>query len=149
MLGDRDREAARLYMQVLDQALISLGRRPVSDNPDFRVTEPLVLDVPTTVLEKPGVAPLRFMFWPDNLDVWVGPFSEVVVVQSSDAGKKNDPLRMIAALLQSSVTCRRKRWWMEITLQRPGAEPWHRLKVSGFDRQAAEALEPIYSPYVE
>jgi hypothetical protein len=79
----------------------------------------------------------------------VGPFSEVLVVQSSDAGKKNDPQRMIAALLQSSVTCRRKRWWMEITLQRPGAEPWHRLKVSGFDRQAAAALGPIYSPYVE
>ena len=89
-----------------------------------------------------------FMFWPDKLDVWVGSFSEVVVVRSCDAGKKSDPQRMIAALLQSSVTCRRNRRWMEITLQRPGAEPWHRLAVSGFDRQAAEALEPIYSPYV-
>lgn len=145
MINDQEREAARLGMQALDQALISLGHRPVLENRDFRVADAVVGDLPTTVLEKPGVAPFRFIFGPD-LDVWVGPFSEVVTARVSDASK-NDAQRRIEELLQSSVTCRPGKRSMEITLQRPGHEPWLRLKVraSGL----ASTLEPMYLPYVE
>ena len=145
VINDQEREAARLGMRALDQAVISLGHRPVLENPDFRVTDPVVGDLPTTVLKKPGVAPFRFIFGPD-LDVWVGPFSEVVSARVSDA-RKDDAQRRIEDLLQSFVTCRPGKRSMEITLQCPGDEPWLRLKVraSGL----ASTLEPMYSPYVE
>jgi hypothetical protein len=144
MINDQEREAARLGMQLLDQALISLGQRPLVDNPDFRATDPVVGDLPTRVLEKRGVAPFRFNFGL-VLDVWVGPYSEVVHAQVSDATNK-DAQRQIEEVLLSAVTCRAGKRSMEITLQRPGDEPWLRLMVraSGL----ASTLEPTYSPYV-
>lgn len=47
------------------------------ENPDFRPTDPVVGDLPTVVLEKWEVAPLRFVLGRVP-DVWGGPFSEVV-----------------------------------------------------------------------
>jgi hypothetical protein len=86
MINDQEREAARLGLQALDRALMALGRRPVDQNPDFRLAEPVVGDLPNAVLEKRGAAPLRFVFGSD-LDVWVGPFSEVVTLKVSEATK--------------------------------------------------------------
>jgi hypothetical protein len=65
LMTEREREAARLGMEALDQALMALGRRPVDQNPDFRLADPVVGDLPNVVLDSPGAAPLRFVFGPD------------------------------------------------------------------------------------
>jgi hypothetical protein len=145
VINDQEREAARLGMRLLDQALISLGCRPVSENPDFRSTDPVVGDLPTAVLDKPGVAPFRFIFGRD-LDVWVGTFSEVVIAPVSDA-RTPDARYRIEELLRSSVICRPGKRLMEISLQRPGDKPWLRLSVRASG--SVSALEPVYAPYVE
>jgi hypothetical protein len=145
MVNDEEREAARLGMRILDQALISLGQKPMLESQDFRVTEPVVGDIPTTVLEKSGVAPFRFVFGRD-LDVWVGPFSEVILAPVHSATEKETQQR-IEVLLQSSVTCRPGKRSMEIALQRPGRVPWLRLKVRASD--VAAKLEATYSPYID
>jgi hypothetical protein len=143
-MSDQEREAARLGMRLLDDALIALGHRPVLENPDFRVAEPVVGDLPNAVLEKPGVAPMRFIFG-QQVDVWVGPFSEVVTVGVSQA-KKDDAQWRIERLLRSSATCRIRKRSVEIALQLPGHEPWLRLKVASRSG-AALALDPTYAPY--
>lgn len=145
MMNDEEREAGRLGMQILDQALVSLGQKPALANPDFRVTEPVVGDIPTTVLEKPGAAPFRFVFGRD-LDVWVGPFSEVILAPVRTATEKETQQR-IELLLQSSVTCRPGKRSIEIAFQRPGRVPWLRLKVRAAGVVAK--LEATYSPYVD
>jgi hypothetical protein len=151
VLSDRERQAARLGEEALDRALVALGHRPALDNPDFRLAEPIALDIPNAVLEKPGAAPLRFVFGP-TLDIWVGPFSEVILVDvaaEDDAQRTEvieDAQRVIEKLLRSSITCRAGRWLTaEITLQLPGDEPWRRLKVRA--KGAELALEPCYAPY--
>jgi hypothetical protein len=133
-MSDQEREAARLGMRVLDNALIALGHRPALENPDFRAAEPVVGDLPNIVLEKAGVAPLRFIFG-QQLDVWVGPFSEIVTVDISHATKDD-----------AQATCRIGKRSVEIALQLPGNEPWLRLKVVG-GSGAALTLEPTYAPY--
>lgn len=143
MSNEQEREAARLGMHALDEALISLGLRPVPDNPDFRVTDPVVGDVPTTILHKPGVAPFRFVFGRE-LDVWIGPFSEVVTAPVSGSGTAEVQQR-IERVLKSSVACRPGRRSMEITLQLPGDPPWLRLKVLA--KGVASTLEPSYESY--
>jgi hypothetical protein len=143
-MSDQEREAARLGMRVLDNALIALGHRPALENPDFRAAEPVVGDLPNIVLEKAGVAPLRFIFG-QQLDVWVGPFSEIVTVDISHA-TKDDAQWRIERLLRSSATCRIGKRSVEIALQLPGNEPWLRLKVVG-GSGAALTLEPTYAPY--
>ena len=143
MLSDREREAASLGMQILDQALISLGQHPLGENPDFRITDEFVRgDTPNAVLERPGVAPFRFLFGAE-IEVWVGPFAEVVIVPIAETPENAQDA--IKNLLRSSVTCRRRKLWLEIALQRPGEEPWSRLKVLGAGSESE--LEPIYAPY--
>src|SRR5690242_18320847 len=98
-MTDWEREAARLGTQALDRALIALGQRPTAENPDFRVADPIVGDLPNTVLDKPGVASLRFIFGRE-LDIWVGPYSEVVTAEPSEA-TQNDLQRPIERVLRS------------------------------------------------
>ena len=142
-MSDREREAARIGMQVLNDALTALGYKPAPENTDFRIAEPVVGDIPNTILDKPGVAPLRFVFGLE-LDVWVGPFSEVLTLDVSDAAK-DEAQRRIEKLLRSSVECRMGRWFMNITLRLPREEPWLRLKVGASGYPAT--LEPVYAPY--
>lgn len=145
MLNRGEREASRLGANALDQALISLGRRPVSDNPDFRVTDPVLGDLPTVILDKPGAAPFRFVFGRD-LDVWVGPFSEVITapVSPEETEKIQEGIERV---LKSSVSCRSQKKWLEISLQLQSEEPWRRLKVraGGF----VSGLAQDYAPYAE
>ena len=154
VLNDRERQAARLGEEALDRALTAVGSRPVLENPDFHYAKPVVLDVPNAVLEKSGVAPLRFVFGP-TLDVWVGPFSEVVLLdiaadtvddaQRTEAIEQAQPT--IEKLLRSSISCRSGGWWtVEITLQLPSEEPWRRLKVQAKGMESA--LDANYAPYV-
>lgn len=143
MISDHEREAARVGMRALDQALVALGRPSVSQNPDFNFAEPVVGHLPNIVLEKRGVAPLRFVFGFD-LDVWVGPFSEVILLTASEASFDLIQQR-VAELLSSSIFCQAGRGSMVITLQLPGDEPWLRLKVraSGLSSE----LDSAYAPY--
>lgn len=144
-MDSSDREVTRIARRALDDALVSLGRRPVSENPDFWPGEPVPGDFPTVVLEAPGVAPFQFVLGPD-VDVWVGPFSEVVLVEASAETEATIRSRLRDVLL-STVTSRRRRWSTEIVLRVPGAEPWMRLRSYG--RFTAAPLEPAYRPYVE
>ncbi|WP_240643939.1 TfoX/Sxy family protein [Antribacter gilvus] len=140
-----EREATRLGAEALDRALVALGRRPAAENPDFRAGEPLAGIFPTLLLEKPGVAPLTLVLAP-YLDVWVGPFSEVVliVIEESSPGEVQGLLEKV---LRSAVTCRKGRWATTVTLQIPGEEPWIRLKDLGTRGKAS--LEGDFLPYVD
>lgn len=142
MTNYREHEAARVGMEVLDQVLVAFGEQPVHANPQFHVADPVVGDLPNVVLEKPGAAPLRFVFGQD-LDVWVGPFSEVVLLRVSEATRSLIH-QQIERILLSSVACQDGKKSMVITLQLPGAEPWLRLKVRA---SGLAALEPFYAPY--
>lgn len=139
----QEREAARLGMEALDQALIGLGRPPVEENPDFRMSEPVRGDLPNAVLDKLGVAPIRLIFGPD-LDVWVGPFSEVVLLEVSEA-TKGLIVHNLKKILRSTIVCQAGRRSVLITLAIPGAAPWLRLKVRG--TSVSDSLEPSYEPY--
>ncbi len=139
------REAARLGMEALDQVLLALGQQPVHENPQFHVADPVVGDLPNVVLEKPAAAPLRFVFGQD-LDVWVGPFSEVVLLRVSEA-TKGIIHQQIERILLSSVACQAGKKSMVITLQLPDSEPWLRLKVRASGQSSA--LEPYYAPYLK
>lgn len=142
-MNDQEREAARLGIEALDRALADLGRPPVGDNPDLHMAPPVVGDIPTAVMDKPGGAPLRFVFG-RVLDIWVGPFSEVASAEVLP--ETRDRVRdLIAQVLRSEVMCRGGRRSVEIVLRHPGQEPWLRLKVRG--ARAAAPLQPFYSPY--
>jgi hypothetical protein len=142
-MSDRERKAARLGMEALDGALVDLGYLPVGENPDVRMADPVVGDLPNAVLEKPGSAPLRFVFGRD-LDVWVGPFSEVVSAEvlEETMGRVRG---LITHVLRSEVTCRDQRRSVQLVLRVPGQEPWLRLKVRG--ATASATLPPRYAPY--
>ena len=144
-MNKQEREAARRGARILDQALVTLGRQPVLSNPDFRITEPLILDFPTVVLEKRGVAPLLFLLAPE-LDVSVGNFSEVLGFQMSDPVDE-DAQELIERLLRSQVLCRFRGRYTTIALQVPGEKTWLKHRVFGW--AAAGGLESHYLPYVE
>lgn len=145
MMNDQEREAAHLAMEALDHALLALGREPVAVNPDFRMATPVVGDLPNAVLEKSGVAPLRFIFGLD-LDVWVGPFSEIVTSKVSEV-TKTQVQHKIEDLLRSSVALQQTKRSVEITLRLPGMDPWLRLKVRALG--LTSILEPTYDPYIQ
>ena len=143
MLTDREKEAARLGMEVLDQVLVTLGGQPVLANPDFRVGKQVLGETPNFVLEKPGAAPLRFVLG-QELDIWVGPCSEVVFLEVSEA-KKSIMYQLIEKVLLSSVACKVRKNSVAITLQLPGEKPWNRVKFHS--RGLGSDLEPFYAPY--
>jgi hypothetical protein len=145
MTNDHEQEAARLGMQALDGALVALGQRPVSQNPDFRLSSPVVGELPNVVLEKHGAAPLRFVLGPD-LDVWVGPFSEVVLAAVSESSLHLIQQR-IEDLLRSSVVCESRKGMMVIKLQIANAKPWLRLKVRASG--TSSTLNPFYPAYAD
>ena len=143
MINDLEREAERLGRQALDGALIALGRQPLDRNPDFLDGDPVTGDIPNVVLHVPGIAPLRFIFGPD-LDVWVGPFSELVTIEMSQE-KLAFAQQRLEWVLQSAVTYESGRFWKKVSLNRAGAKPWLRLKVRAAGSNAR--LQPSYAPY--
>lgn len=145
MLSDEQKEAlARLGMEALDGALVDLGCPPVRENPHVRTGHTEDLGLATAVIEKPGCAPLKFQFGPD-LDVWVGPYSEVLMCELTEATR--DQVRsLMARVLRSEVTSRARWMSVEIVLRVPGSEPWRRLRVFGAGRDLD--LHPSYAPYV-
>lgn len=143
MMSDQEQESARLGMLALDQALVAVGQQAVDQNPDFHFAEPVLGAIPNVALQKPGVAPLRFVFGLD-LDVWIGPFSEVVLLTVTDASF-GLVQRRIEELLRSSVRCASGKRSNVITLQLPGAAPWLRLRELGGG--PSHTLEPVYAPY--
>jgi hypothetical protein len=143
-MNDQEREAARLGMSALDAALVALDQRPVAQNPDFRFAEPVIGDIPHIVLEKAGVAPVQFIFGRD-LDIWVGPFSEVVLVTVTLASLDLIQQRL-QQILQSSVAYETRKRSMVLTLQLADAKPW--LRLTSYGRPDSPSLEPYYGSYV-
>ncbi len=144
VMNDQEREAARLGIEALDGALVALGYPPIGENPHVRMTAPVIGDIPNAIVEKPGTAPLRFVFGRD-LDVWVGPFSEVVSAELLGASRDHVQHR-IAQVLRSEVTCRVGRRWVKLVLQIPDQKPWLRLRVCG-GASSALGMQPRYAPY--
>jgi hypothetical protein len=142
-MNDREREAARLGMVALDASLVELGYPPVGDSPDVRMADPVILDIPNAVIEKPGCAPLRLIFGPD-LDLWVGPYSEVILepVQEETLSDIQD---VITQVLRSEVTCHYRKRSVKLVLRIPGQDPWRRLTVYGAHEEARLAAR--YEPY--
>ena len=107
------------------------------------MAEPVVGDIPNAVVDRPGIAPLRIVFGRD-LNIWVGPYSEVVTVAASE-DTRGLMEEMITKVLMSEVVCNYRRRSVELVLRLPDHEPWMRLRVRGADLQPL--LEPRYQPY--
>ena len=148
MMSDRERASVDLGMRILDEALMALGESPTQNSPFFRAAEPLIGVFPNLYLEKPDVAPFRFVF-STTLDVWVGPFSEVFLVDVLKTSP--DALReAIERILRSGVSV--DTGWRvtttTITLTEPAARPWLRLRVRarGVPHGLASYYEPFHPP---
>jgi hypothetical protein len=143
VINDQEREVARLGIEALNASLIKLRHAPVGENPDVRMVDPVIGGIPNAIVEKPGVAPLRLVFGRD-LDIWVGPYSEVVVapVREETAGHIEG---LITRVLMSEVVCRYRRKSIKLILRMPDQDPWLRLRVRGADREST--LELRYAPY--
>jgi hypothetical protein len=144
-MSDLEREARRVGLRALDDALIALGASPLRENSDFRATDPDVGGIPAIVLDRSGVAPFRFTLGLD-LDIWIGPLSEVVAAPIS-AATQADLQRQIERLLRSVVTCRRGKRSMTIGLQLPDEEPWLRSKSTAraWRRRLSRRIRPMSS----
>jgi hypothetical protein len=142
-LSDREKEAARLGMEAFDRALVDLGYPAVGENPHVRMGDPLHELLPTLVVDKPGCAPLKFVFGP-YLDLWIGPFSEVLNEEVTEA-TKDDVQYWMAQVLRSEVTWRARWMSVELVLRVPGSEPWRRLLT--FGGSPDPGLQPSYAPY--
>lgn len=142
-MNDRERVLVELGIGALNASLTALGYPPVGASRDVRMADPVVGDIPNAVVDKPGAAPLRFLFGRD-LDIWVGPYSEVVQVPVNEktTGRIED---LITRVLRSEVICRHGRTSLELILRIPDEDPWLRLRVRGTER--AQTLEPRYEPY--
>ncbi|MDQ1294260.1 MAG: hypothetical protein QG608_2143 [Actinomycetota bacterium] len=86
---------------------------------------------------------MRLVFGRD-LDMWVGPYSEVVIAPVCE-GTRGHIEDLITRILRSEVECRYRRKSIELILRIPNQDPWLRLKVLGADRKTI--LEPRYAPY--
>lgn len=142
-LSDKEKEAARLGMEALDGALVDFGYPPVGENPHVRMGYLDDLGITTAVVEKPGCAPLKFVFGP-YLDLWIGPFSEVVTCKLTEA-TRDQVQCLIAQVLRSEVTWRARWMSVELVLRVPGSEPWRRLISHGGSPDPG--LQPSYAPY--
>jgi hypothetical protein len=142
-MNDREREAARLGIAALNGSLIELGFASVGDSSDVRLADPVILDIPNAVVEKPGCAPLRLIFGPD-LDLWVGPYSEVILAPVQEHAL-SDLQDLITSILRSEVTCYYRKRSVKLTLRIPGQDPWRRLTVYGAGPESP--LRPRYEPY--
>lgn len=142
-MNDQELAFARLGLEALNSSLAELGYLPIGQNPDVRLADPIVGDITNAVVEKPGVAPFRFVFGRD-LDIWIGPYSEVV-----GAPAREDTIGRIEGLitrvLMSEVLCQYRRKSVELVLRLPGQDPWLRLRVRGGRQEPS--LAPLYEPY--
>lgn len=143
VMNDRERALAELGIGALNASLAGLGYAPIGASSDVRMADPVVGEIPNAVVERPGVAPLRLVFGRD-LDIWVGPYSEVV---EAPVGEKTRARveALITRVLRSEVHCRYRKKSVELMLRIPDEDPWLRLKVRGVGQQTT--LEPRYEPY--
>ena len=141
----RAQRHAQVGIDAMNAALSSLGMPPIGDpESDIQFDEPDTY-APQAVLDAPGAAPMRFIFGP-LLDVWIGPFSEVLVMDV-ERQTTSEIEEELTCLFTSQVAYRYRRGSVRIALSQPEQKPWRRLGVSGgfgvFPR-----LEPLYAPYV-
>jgi hypothetical protein len=144
-MNDREEYGARLGTRALPEVLAELGCAPLGSNPNIRVAEPDIGDLLTLEVDKPGVAPVRVIFGTE-LNIWVGPYSEVVVLPLRDETFR-EAKALISKVLRSEIRSRYRRRSVELTLGIPGNDPWARLVVRGAD--GAPLLDAKYTPFVE
>jgi len=142
-MDERERALAAMGVDALNASLAGLGYPLIVSSSDVRMAEPVVGDIPNAVVERPGVAPLRIVFGRD-LNIWVGPYSEVVTVPVSEE-TRGLMEEVITKVLMSEIVCSYRRRSVELVLRLPDHEPWMRLRVRGSDLQ--RLLEPRYQPY--
>ena len=138
-----ERYLAELGIQALNGSLVRLGYPPVGESLDVRMADPVVGDIPNAIVEKPGVAPFRFVFGRD-LDMWIGPFSELLLLPVSEQAMGEIEEQLTQAL-RSEVHCHYGRTMAKVTLQLPGQVPWFTLR--SWARGRVRALGPRYAPY--
>ncbi|MEO3939434.1 hypothetical protein V3N99_22230 (plasmid) [Dermatophilaceae bacterium Soc4.6] len=142
-MTDHELALAELGIEALNASLAGLGYPPVGVSPDVRMADPIVGEIPNAVVERLGVAPLRLVFGRD-LDIWVGPYSEVVGAPVSEETRVRVE-GLITRVLRSEVLCQYGRKSVELMLRLPDQDPWLRLKVRGAGREPM--LESRYEPY--
>lgn len=142
-MNERERALSSMGVDALNASLAGLGYPVIVSSSDVRMAQPVVGDIPNAVVERPGVAPLRVVFGRD-LNIWVGPYSEVVTVPASEE-TRGLMEEMITKVLMSEIVCTYRRRSVELVLRLPDHEPWMRLRVRGSDLQ--RSLEPRYQPY--
>jgi hypothetical protein len=142
-MNNQERELTRVGIEALNAALAGLGYPPVGENPEVRFGDSGGPRLPVVVVDKPGVAPLSFMFGYE-LDVRVGPYSGVIEVP---LGAETRALveDVITRVLRSEVLCRDRWKSIELMLRIPGQDPWDTLRV--FPHAREWRLEPRYEPY--
>lgn len=116
-MNEQERVSAARGIDACNASLAGLGYPPIGANPDVRMADPVVGDIPSAVVDRPGVAPLRLVFGRD-LDIWVGPYSEVVSIPAGEDSRERME-ELITRVLKSEVLCRPRRKSVELILQSP------------------------------
>ena len=144
MMSGTERAAARIAIDVLNAVLAEHGQPTLEQNPHFRSADPIMGVLPNFVLDKDGVAPLRFVFG-QTLDIWVGPYSEVVVAEivPDRIGALRD---VVARVLHSHVAVMPGRYWTTLELSESGMDPWRTLRVRHGGRRPS--LNRQYLPFI-
>ena len=142
-MNEQERALAAMGVDALNASLSGLGYPVIVASSDVRMAEPVMGDIPNAVVDRPGVAPLRIVFGRD-LNIWVGPYSEVVTVPASEE-TRGLMVERLSKVLMSEVVCNYRGRSVELLLRLPDHEPWLRLRVRGSDLQ--RLLEPRYQPY--
>lgn len=140
-----DAEGALVFrgVAIVDRALVSIGGEPLAENPDLELTRSDYGGRPAVVLTRTDVAPFVFMLGHD-LDVWIGPFSEVLLLSLADT-TASASAALVVKTLRSHVAYERRRRNALLTCHLPGESPWLRLRVRPRGRSAD--LAASYEPY--
>lgn len=136
--------AHAMVKEALDTALRRAGLPVIECNADFVVDESGAGFYPALLLVKSGVAPLRLVMGP-VLDVWIGPYSEVVSVDTATC-ERDEMIELLERLLRSKFTITSGRWAVKITAQLSGSQPWLALRIWG--RGGVHVPSQAFLPYV-
>jgi hypothetical protein len=132
MVSAHEQAGIELGLGLLDRELGTLGMPPLRQNPDFAEREPFLGVFPVFEVVRPGAAPFRFVF-SSGVDLWVGPFSEILEIEA-EAENAELIATSVQRALRSVVEVSRVRKTVVITLSLPGsANPWLTVKVRGSD----------------
>lgn len=130
--------------EAIDTLLRRAGLPIIESNDAFATFESGAGTRPGVELVKPGVAPLRFVMGLE-LDVWVGPYSEFLLVDPATCGL-DALIELLERVLRSQIMIAPGRWSTKITAQLPGSQPWRTLRV--WPRGGVQVPSQTYRPYL-